>query len=216
MELACWLEQTHTQLTTPTDAQTTATADPANEATMLDWLADRGITDTNDLPDDDATDAQADTTIQSHQHRFTRSGRPATNPSGTIPLTGPAAAAAAFGAQATTIGTGTNDRPDDTNTPLAHNRDSIDDQFGLDRLPWLNDDDASVDRQPRWDSDEEIQRRQEVFDSLDFREIIKRGREKRRAAEKSSRPRYHQFGTDGANHSHEYEHGTGYDDGYGL
>ncbi|WP_185736710.1 MobF family relaxase [Corynebacterium bovis] len=138
MELACWLEQTHTQLTAPTDAQTTATADPADEATMLDWLADRGITDTT-------TGTQDERNPQPHQHRPTRPGRPATNPSGAIPLTGPAAAAAAFGSQATTIGTNTNDRIDETNKPLAHNRDSIDDQFGLDRLPWLNDDTSGYD-----------------------------------------------------------------------
>ncbi len=140
IELACWLEQTHTQLTAPTDAQTTETADPANEPTMLDWLADRGITNTTTTPQDDNA-------TQPHQHQPTRPSRTATNPSGTIPLTGPAAAAAAFGAQATTIGSNTNDRPDETNKPLAYNRNSIDDQFGLDRLPWLNDD-ASDDYEP--------------------------------------------------------------------
>ncbi|RRQ12022.1 TraA protein [Corynebacterium bovis] len=208
MELACWLEQTHTQLTAPTPAQTTETADPANEPTMLDWLADRGITDTT-------TGTQDERNPQPHQHR---PGRPATNPSGAMPLTGPAAAAAAFGAQATTIGTNTNDRPNDTTKPLAHNRDSIDDQFGLDRLPWLNDDDASADKQPRWDSDEEVQRRQAIIDNTDWTALINDVIEEEygdNSDGQADTPRHTATGQ-GVDNQWGTDYGTGCDDGYGL
>ena len=252
MELADWLTATHTQLTVPQDdpspaaaADTTAAPGQADEPTMLDWLADRGITDT-------AADTQADGADDGEGRDEQPDGVPSSDTAGPAPedtpfrpaaqtttdriiaagsaggLAAQAAAAAAFGAQATNLGTEPAIDLDAWGEPAAP---ATDHPTHDDKDRHVVDDEESDDSEldfdaifdqvmekrhgPGWDAPDESA--DEVSDDteLDFDAIFDQVMEKRHG--KDSQPRS-RFGT-GPGYGHRAnDHGldTGRDDGYGI